>query len=119
MITLDKPFASLEEMFKTLKGMSANDVIELAKALGVEWKECPHHVGINRMRASMAMREKFFPGQRRKRKPQPWKKVPYEEMVKIAQEHGIKWKQTKDKRINRMHLTVALQKAGIEPPKKK
>ena len=112
-----KPFETLEEMLSTLKGLSADDVINLAKALGVEWKE-HSHVGINRMRATMAMRQTFFPGQRRKRKPQPWKKVPYEEMVKIAKEHGLKWKQTKDERINRMHLTVALEKAGIQPPKK-
>lgn len=110
-------FDNIEEMAEVLKGLSADEVIGLAKLLGLKWEE-NDNVRINRMRASIAIRKHFFPGQRRPKKVSPWKKFSIEELIKIAESHGLQWRRSENYKINRMRVTMALKKAGIVPPEK-
>lgn len=111
-------FESIDEFVETMKGMSGEEVIELAQGLELEWNENANK-GINRMRASIALREHFFPGQRRPSGPKsPWKKVPYSEIEAIAKANDLQWTITEDEKINRMWAIHALNKAGITPPVK-
>lgn len=111
-------FESIDEFVETMKGMSGEEVIELAQGLNLEWNENANK-GINRMRASIALREHFFPGQRRPSGPKsPWKKVPYSEIEAIAKANDLQWTITEDEKINRMWAIHALNKAGITPPVK-
>lgn len=111
-------FESIEEFVEAMKGMSGEEVIQLAVGLELEWKENTNK-GINRMRASMALREHFFPGQRRPSGPKsPWKKVPYNEIEALAKVNNVQYTVTEDEKINRMWAIHALNKAGITPPVK-
>jgi hypothetical protein len=114
----DLEFTDIEEFAMVMKGMSGTEVVGLAKDLGLEWTE-NENKGINRMRASMALREHFFPGQRRPKAPKsPWKKFEYSELEKIAKENDLTWTQTEDEKINRMWVIHALKEAGVEAPKR-
>jgi hypothetical protein len=114
----DLVFTDIEEFAVVMKGMSGEEVITLAKELNLEWTENDNK-GINRMRASMALREHFFPGQKRPKAPKsPWKKFEYKELEKIAKENNLTWTQTEDEKINRMWVIHALKEAEVEAPKR-
>lgn len=111
-------YATIEELAQDLKARSAEEVITMAKNLGLSWRE-DAHVGINRMRAAMEIRKALFPGERRPRPPKSgWKNFSYEEMVAIAKKHKLTFKETIDDKINRMWVIKALKDAGITPPQK-
>jgi hypothetical protein len=116
--TEDLEFTDIEEFAMVMKNMAGEEVISLAKELELEWKE-DKNKGINRMRASMALREHFFPGQRRPKAPKsPWKKFEYKELEKIANENELVWTKTEDEKINRMWVIHALKEANVEAPKR-
>ncbi|UXR28892.1 DNA binding protein [Bacillus phage Nachito] len=109
-------FSDMEEFIEVMKGMSGEEVIELAQSLGVTWNEHSHK-GINRMRASMAMREKYFPGQKRpKIEKSSWRNIPYKDLEALALQNNLTWTVTADEKINRMWVIDALKKAGIQSP---
>lgn len=109
-------YANIDELAADLKRRKAEDVIGLAKSLGLTWKE-DSHAGINRMRAAMEIRKKVFPGERRTRAPKSgWKKVPYEVMVGLAKDNNLEFRETADEKINRMWVIKALKDANIQPP---
>ncbi|WAB24992.1 hypothetical protein M3_0041 [Lysinibacillus phage vB_LfM_LysYB1] len=109
-------YANVDELAADLKRRKAANVIELARSLGLSWKE-DSHAGINRMRAAIEIRKKVFPGERRTRAPKSgWKKVPYEVMVKLAKENNLEFRETTDEKINRMWVIKALKDAEIQPP---
>ena len=109
-------FSDMEEFIEVMKGMSGEEVIELAQSLGVTWNEHSHK-GINRMRASMALREKYFPGQKRpKIEKSSWRNIPYKDLEALALQNNLTWTVTADEKINRMWVIDALKKAGIQSP---
>lgn len=115
-VTGEVEFSDMEEFIEVMKGMSGEEVIELAQSLGVTWNEHSHK-GINRMRASMAMREKYFPGQKRpKIEKSSWRNIPYKDLEALALQNNLTWTVTADEKINRMWVIDALKKAGIQSP---
>ncbi|MNW28289.1 hypothetical protein D3C74_51110 [compost metagenome] len=108
----------IEALVAHLKPMKAEHVIKLARDLDLTWKE-DTHLGINRMRAAMAIRTVCFPGERRPRpKPSVWKKFSLEELEKLAKKNNLSYRETIDPKVNRMWIIVALNEANVQPPKK-
>lgn len=118
--TLQKKYgyADVDVMGAELKKMDGAAVINLAKEIGVPWKEDKHE-GINRMRAGMAIRAVMFPGERRSRAPKSgWKSIALDELVKLAKNNKLKYRETIDEKITRMWVIKALNDASIAPPSK-
>lgn len=112
-------FNDIVEFSEVMKSLGGKKIVALAKKLDLEWTE-HEKLSVQTMRASIALRKHFFPGQRRpKRKKSPWKRIPYQDLKKLALENNLTWTETEDERINRMWVINALKRAGVEAPPKK
>lgn len=125
---------SPEEFEVIIKLMDADDVIELATYLNLSWRKTQNK-SINRMWATVAIKEHLFPEfqeekkktakkskkketakeKKGKKQKSPWAKFSYEQLERAAKERNLTWTITKNPGINKMWVIHALKKAGVDP----
>ena len=101
---------------KALSKLSMESLIQMAKNIGVTqlWENISN-APIRRMRVVMEVKEAYFPTNAPKGKPAtPWKGIPFDKLVKVAEDKGITWIRDKHPNIDRMRLIMALKKNDIQ-----
>lgn len=116
-----KATTELEDYSIQLRNTSLEDLVELAQKEGVDTYDNVADAKIRRMRLTMALKAKKFPGQKLPAKKVSFKHVSLDELKEFAKEVGvIDYVVTSEERTQKMWIIHALNQAGYyDIPEKK
>lgn len=116
-----KATTELEDYSNQLRNTPLEDLVELAKKDGVDTYDNVADAKIRRMRLTMALKAKKFPGQKLPAKKVSFKHVSLDELKEFAKEVGvIDYVVTNEERTQKMWIIHALNQAGYyDIPEKK
>lgn len=116
-----KPLTGLEAYSAELRVMTLNDLVDLAKKEQVELYETVSDEKIRRMRLTMALKSKKYPGQKLNTRKASFRHVSLDALKEFAKEVGVAdYTVTSEERTQRMWIIHALNKAGYyDIPEKK
>ena len=99
-----------------IKHFSIDALDTIAKNIGVNTWGTITNEPIRRMRLLMEIKKFYYPNEKTPVKPvSDWKSLSVSALIKIANEHNITFKTVDDEKIQRMWVTIALNKAGLNP----
>lgn len=110
---------TIQEFCEEVKHFTVSALLELAKhadpAMNT-WDSITNEP-IRKMRLTMELKKFYFPNDKlASAKPATgWKKMELNKMLEIADNNHVDYKKYDDEKIQRMWLTVALNKAGLNP----
>lgn len=112
---------TLEDFSAQLKAMSLDELVALAKKKKVDTYEQYADEKIRRMRITMALKNKMFPGQKLNNRKASFRKVSLDALKEFAKEVGVvDYRVTSEERTQRMWLVHSLNEAGYyDIPEKK
>lgn len=116
-----KKTTGLESYSAELRAMTLDNLVATAKKEGVELYESVADEKIRRMRLTMALKAKKYPGQKLNTRKVSFRHVSLDELKEFAKEVGVvDYTITSEERTQKMWLIHALNKAGYyDIPEKK
>lgn len=107
---------TIVEFNNFIKHFSVDALVQMAETAGVNTWESIDNNPIRRMRLLMELKGHYFPNEKTPVKPSSgWRKIELAELVKLAKSHKVEYKTSDDEKIQRMHVVIALNKAGLTP----
>ena len=115
--TMESTPFSLDEFMDYTKHFTVEALASVAKTVGVNTWDTIVNQPIRRMRLMMGLRGHYFPTAKATttKTASGWKPFKVETLKEIAQKNNVPFKVYQDERIQRMWITNALNKAGINP----
>lgn len=116
-----EPLVGLEAYSIELRVMTLDDLVDLAKKEEVELYETVSDEKIRRMRLTMALKSKKYPGQKLNTRKASFRHVSLDALKEFAKEVGVvDYTVTSEERTQRMWIIHALNEAGYyDIPEKK
>lgn len=116
-----KSLTGLEAYSAELRVMTLDDLVNLAKKEQVELYETVSDEKIRRMRLTMALKSKKYPGQKLNTRKASFRHVSLDDLKEFAKEVGVvDYTVTSEERTQKMWIIHALNKAGYyDIPEKK
>ena len=110
---------TIQEFCEEVKHFTVPALLELVKSADATmntWDSITNEP-IRKMRLTMELKKFYFPNDKMaSTKPATgWKKMELSKMMEIADDNHVDYKKYDDEKIQRMWLTVALNKAGLNP----
>lgn len=107
---------SVVEFNNMIKHFTVSALEVMANDAGVNAWESIESEPIRKMRLLMEIKAHYYPNDKTPVKPtSDWKKLELNELLKIADDHDVSYKTSDDNKIQRMWVTLALNKAGLNP----
>lgn len=107
---------TIVEFNNFIKHFSVEALIQMAETAGVNTWESIDNEPIRRMRLLMELKGHYFPNEKTPVKPNSgWRKIELAELIKLAKSKKVEYKTSDDEKIQRMHVVIALNKAGLTP----
>jgi len=106
-------FSNEKDIQRFYKQLSTDQVKDWANLEGLEYKPCPEHEAIDRMRVCMAILRKHFPVETKAATVSPYKQYSTEDLVQMALDNNVLFETTDDDRILRMRAIMALRAHNI------
>lgn len=107
---------SVVEFNNMIKHFTVSALETMANDVGVNAWESIENEPIRKMRLLMEIKAHYYPNDKTPVKPtSDWKKLELNELLKIADDHNVSYKTSDDNKIQRMWVTLALNKAGLNP----
>lgn len=99
-----------------IKHFSVSALEEIATTAGVKLWDDITNEPIRKMRLLMEIKAHYYPTQKTPVKPNSeWRKVGLDELLALAADKKLDYKQSSDEKIQRMWVIMALKEAGITP----
>lgn len=107
---------TIVEFSNFIKHFSLDALTKLSKDAGLDIWDTMSSEPIRRMRLIMGLKEYYYPNEKTPVKSgSGWRKIELAKLVDLANSRKVEYKNSDDNRILRMHLVVALNKAGLTP----
>lgn len=107
---------TIVEFNNFIKHFSVEALVQMAETSGVNTWESIDNEPIRRMRLLMELKGHYFPNEKTPVKPNSgWRKIELAELIKLAKSKKVEYKTSDDEKIQRMHVVIALNKAGLTP----
>ena len=108
--------ATLEEFNNTIRHFNLEALVTMAEEAGVKTWDTITNAPIRKMRLLMELKGHYYPGQKLPVKVgSVWHKLTLEQLMELADENNLDYKKIEDKKIQRMWVTMALNKSGLKP----
>lgn len=99
-----------------IKHFSVSALEEIATTAGVKLWDDITNEPIRKMRLLMEIKAHYYPTQKTPVKPNSeWRKVGLDELLALAADKKLDYKQSSDEKIQRMWVIMALKDAGLTP----
>ena len=99
-----------------IKHFSVSALVKMAESVGVDTWDDIANEPIRRMRLFMEIKAYYYPNEKTPVKSvSGWKALSLNELIKIAEDNNLDFKTSTDDKIQRMWVTLALSKSGLNP----
>lgn len=99
-----------------IKHFSVEALSQMAEDVKVNTWENMANEPIRKMRLLMELKGYYFPNEKTPVKASSgWKKLSLDELKKVAKKNKVSYKESGDDKIQRMHIVMALNAAGVTP----
>ena len=99
-----------------IKHFSIDALATVAKDIGVNTWDTISNEPIRRMRLLMEIKAYYYPNEKTPVKPvSNWKSLDLKRLIDIANDNNLTFKIVDNEKVQRMWVTVALNKAGLNP----
>lgn len=106
---------SLEEFYKYIRNFSIEALLKMSAIAGTSSWDTISDISIKRMHLMADIKKHYFPGQKLPKKGKSrWGSYSLDELKKIADENSVEYKKFSDDKIQRMRLSMALDKADVK-----